>query len=139
MLLVLSASNAVARDYGCGKIPLISTVKEDGTRIGILASEEQFSKSPTWTPGKGEPPLPISKAVEIAEKWAKNEYKRYDDVKIDSIRLTQFGCMSQKGYWYYTFDFSPVIEGNVLHGSGNFAAVLMDGTVIGPTKVKERF
>lgn len=143
MLILLLAAWLVpsvsAKDFDCGKVPLLSTTKEDGSKVVLLASEEQFMQAPTWAPGKGEPPLSVSRAVQIAEKWAKNEYKRYDTVKIESIHLTEFGCIRRNGYWYYTIHFSPVIDGNVLHGSGHFAAVLLNGTVIGPTKQKSDF
>ena len=139
VFLVLLAGHAAAKDYDCSKVPLLTTVKEDGSKVGLLASEEQFSKSPAWSPEKGEPPLSISKAVQIAAKWAKNEYKRYDGVKIEVITLNDYGCMSGKGHWYYTFHFAPVMDGSVLHGSGYFAAVLMNGTVVGPTKLKDGF
>ena len=139
LVLVLLASitaHVSAKEYECSKFPLLTTTKDDGSRIGLVASEEQLSNSATWKPGKGEPPLSVSKAVEIAEKWAKNEYKRYDSVKIEVITLSEYGCMSGKGYWYYTFHFAPIMDGSALHGSGHFAAVLMNGTVIGPVKLK---
>jgi hypothetical protein len=43
----------------------MTTIGLDGTKIGILISEGQFAKAPSWSVGSGEPPLPISKAVEI--------------------------------------------------------------------------
>ena len=99
-----------------------------------------MTKTPKWSPGEGEPPLPISQVVAIATKWAKGKYTRYDSVKIRSIDLDERGCGSLKGHWYYIVNFTPVIDGNAVFGSGNFAAVLMDGTVIGPQVVKgDRF
>jgi hypothetical protein len=83
--------------------------------------------------------LPLSKAVQLAEQWARNEYKRYESVRVHSISLGEYGCPDQKGHWYYTVYFSPVIDGNVLFGSGHFAAVLMNGVVVGPSQAKGNF
>jgi hypothetical protein len=33
--------------------------------------------------------------------------------------------------------FVPVMNGNAVYGGGTFAAVLLDGTIIGPTKLKD--
>ncbi|MEE8548937.1 MAG: hypothetical protein V3S74_05645 [Alphaproteobacteria bacterium] len=126
--------------YECGRYPVMSTTKEDGTRIGLIIHNEQIEKTPKWSPGEGEPPLPLAQTIAIATKWAKGKYSRYDSVKVWSIDLKEFGCGSLKGHWYYIVHFKPVIDGNTLFGGGNFAAVLMDGTVIEPEIVKgDRF
>lgn len=80
--------------------------------------------------------LSIAKAVQLAEAWAKSEFKRYDSAKTNAISLTSYGCPDQKERWYYVLHFSPMIDGHVLFGSGHFSGVLMDGTVISPTKVE---
>jgi hypothetical protein len=125
-----------ARDYTCGSHPMLTITKEDGSKVGLVISPDQVSNTPEWTPAMGEPPLALSKAVQLAEQWAKNEYKRYDGVQVRSINLGEYGCPAQKGHWYYTVYFAPVIDGNVLFGSGYFAAVLMNGTVVGPTPMQ---
>ena len=135
-VLMLSSGLAHA---GCGDRPVMTTQKEDGTTIGVVITEEQQNKAPKWKPGSGEPPLSLSKAIDAALAWGKKNYKRYDDVQVQSISLSAIGCSTAKDKWYYLVHFSPIIDGNALYGSGYFAGVLMDGTVIGPTPVKRDF
>jgi hypothetical protein len=130
-----SASLWAGDSYSCGSHPMLTSTKEDGSKVGLIISPDQISKTLEWRPGTGEPPLTISKAVQLAQEWAKGEYKRYDGVQVRSISLGEYGCPEQKRHWYYTVYFSPVIEGNVLYGSSNFAAVLMNGDVVGPVKL----
>ncbi|NNG02516.1 MAG: hypothetical protein HKM95_00240 [Inquilinus sp.] len=136
--VLLAASDALAS--GCGGHPVLSTTREDGTSIGLVISGEQMAETPVWLPEEGEPPLPLSHAARIALEWAEGVYTRYDSVHIHSINLRSYGCWSSRGpdlrsRWYYVFNFAPVIDGNSVFGGGNFAAVLMDGTVIGPETV----
>lgn len=37
--------------------------------------------------------------------------------------------------WLHIVSLAPVIDGNRLYGGGYFVGVLMDGTVIPPTKI----
>ena len=96
----------------------------------------QISSSPPWTPEAGEPPLALSKAVQLATEWAKKEYKRFDGVQVRSINVTAYGCPAPKDRWYYTVHFAPIMDTIPLLVPGYFVAVLMDGTIIGPTTVK---
>jgi hypothetical protein len=113
---------------------MIRTIKADGTEIGLYVSEERVSQTAKWSPGTGNPPLVITRAIEIALEWAEQEYSRYDSVEINEISLREYGCSTVEGHWVYIFDFRPVIDGNSLLGGANWAAVLMDGSVIGPTE-----
>ncbi len=135
-LIGVAGGPACGEASECGRYPLLTTTKEDGTRIGVVVSDEQMKKTPKWSPGKGEPPLPLTQAIAIATKWAKGKYTRYDSVKVWNIDLQERGCGNLKGRWYYIVHFKPVIDGNAVFGGGNFAAVLMDGTVIGPQVIK---
>ena len=128
-----------ASDYSCGSHPMLTTTREDGSKLGLVILPDQIASTPEWTPGTGEPPLALSKAVQLAEQWAKNEYKRYDSVQVRNITLSEYGCPEQKRHWYYTVYFAPVIDGNVLFGSGYFAAVLMNGSIVGSTPIKDNF
>jgi hypothetical protein len=138
-LLAAVTTSALAGGPDCGDHPVMTAMKDDGTAIGIVISEEQRKRSPTWNIESGEPPLSISKAVAAAKAWGKKTYTRYDDVRIHSVSLSPIGCFSVKDKWYYLVNFSPIIDGNSVYGSGYFAAVLMDGTVVGPVPVKRDF
>ena len=139
VLVAVASLGAHAQSRECGNHPVLTTTKEDGRTIGIIISDEQRRKAPNWNIDSGEPPLSISKAVVAAKAWAKKTYTRYDDVQIQSISLSSFGCSSMKDKWYYTVSFTPIIDGNAVFSGGYFAAVLMDGTVVGPVPVKRDF
>ena len=130
------AMNAMADNSDCYKRPVITTRLDDGTPVGILISGAQFKRAPMWSPEKGEPSLSIARVVEIANKWAKTKYQGFDSVRIRSIDLTEYGCPEAPKYWYYNVHFLPEKAGKPLY-SGHVAAVLLDGTVIGPTRVDD--
>jgi hypothetical protein len=138
-LLAAFACMAQADRPGCGDRPVLTSIKDDGTAIGIVISDEQRSKMPRWSIDSGDPPLALSKAIAAAKAWAKKAYTRYDDVRVDSISLSSFGCATARDQWYYLVNFSPIIDGNVLFGGTYFAAVLMDGSVVAPVPVKRDF
>ena len=83
----------------------------------------------------GEPPLSVSQAYKRVQQWAKSEYSRYDSVGVREIAISEFSCSLVEDIWYYRIDLVPVFDGNEIWGGGNFAAVLMDGTVVGPTEL----
>jgi hypothetical protein len=132
VLLSLTAANAAAQTE-CGKHSVMSTEDDKGRRIELVLDSAKVAKTPRWTPGDGDPPLSLARAVTAALAWAKERYKRYDSVTIREIALVEYSCSSVTGRWYYRVDFMPMMEGSRLLGSGNFAAVLMDATVIAPT------
>jgi hypothetical protein len=136
--IICASIGAAAQDRGCGKRPVITTKLEDGTSIGVLVSEAQHKKAPAWSPGRGEPPISIARVADIAEKWAKVKYRDYDSVKIQSINLSEYGCYGEPKYWHYIVHFIPVKNGQPQFG-GYFAVVLLDGTLIEPTRVKDAF
>ena len=118
---------------------LMAERNNDGTVVGLVVTPAQFARAPTWKPGKGEPPLSISRVVEVARAWGKTQFKGYDSFEVRSISLNQSGCTPGETYWYYLVVFTPVSAGKPAHGNGQFAGVLLDGTVIGPTAVKDAF
>lgn len=101
-------------------------------KIVLRVSESQIEQASSWTIKDGEPPFSISQVYQAAKTWVKDKYSRYDDVEIDGIRIQPHGCSMHNNKWLYVVDFNPTIDGNKLWGSGNWAAVLMDGTIVGP-------
>ncbi|MCP5014606.1 MAG: hypothetical protein GY938_04905 [Ketobacter sp.] len=79
--------------------------------------------------------MSISEAHRLVMEWSKTEYSKYDSVGVRSIELSTYGCSAVNNRWYYRFDLKPVFDGNEVWGAGNWAAVLMDGTVIGSTEI----
>ncbi len=119
---------------GGGEYPVMSTQKDDGTKIGLFVSQAQIERTQSWTPAQGEPPLGLAPAYQVVKQWWRAQNTRYDDVNVREITLRKYGCSLVADRWYYVIDLNPVIDGNELWGSGNWVAVLMDGTVIGSRK-----
>lgn len=132
LLCVLGLDLWSAYGFECGRMAVHSVIIDDGKKLSLFMSEEQFDPTLEWSPGQGEPPLSISKATKLALDWAKNKYSRFDSVGIWSIAMYRYSCFTSKEHWFYIFNFQPIIEGAKLFGGAHFAAVLMDGTVIGP-------
>jgi len=137
MTLALSAAVYAHTAAACGDSPIFTMTKEDGTKIGLVISESDLAGVQQWTPGKGEPPLSVSKAIDIALKWGKTEYTRFDELRIQGIDINSSSCGRGQGTWYYLISFTPVIDGNALFGSGYFVAVLMNGKVVAPRKLQD--
>ena len=131
MALFLFATGPVAA-CGGGDYPVMSTRKDDGTQIGLFISQAQIDRTQAWKPELEEPPLSVSAAYRAAIDWGRQHYTRYDGVNVRELSLNKYNCSLVSDRWYYVFDLNPVIDGNELWSGGNWAAVLMDGTVIGP-------
>lgn len=130
---MLLSTGPVAWGFECQDLPLMQLRTQDGANIRIYALDELMDRTKTWDMDRrGDPPLPLSRALAIARNWAEKTYKDADEVRIGRISLHERRCGFARGRWYYIFDFDPVQDGKLLLGTGHFAAVLMDGTVIGP-------
>jgi hypothetical protein len=132
----LITSQVFAQDASCGSQAMMTIAKADGSKSGLFISPTQISNSPAWSPETSEPPLSFSKAVQLATEWAKKEHKRFDGVQVRGINVTPYVCPTPKDRWYYTVHFAPIIDSIPLLAPGYFVAVLMDGTLVGPTPVK---
>jgi hypothetical protein len=135
-LLVAGSCDA----YGeCASHAFYSTQREDGTRIGLTATDAELARDPAWTPGHGEPPISTGRAYDLALAWARANWKRYDSFGLESIDLQSVGCYSTGDKWLYVVHLAPVIDGNRLFGGAYVLAVLMDGSIIAPTTMKKDF
>ena len=136
LILALVVSTSVFA-YECGDHPFSSTSKQDGSKIGLFATLEDFDGSKSWSIENGEPPLSISEAVVIVKAWAASFYTRFDSVAVSSFRMQGDVCWKAKDQWVYVFDLAPIIDGNKLYGSAYMAAVTMSGKVIEPREYSE--
>ena len=98
-----------------------------------------MAREPAWTPGRGEPPISPGRAYDLAQVWARANWKRYDSFGLESINLRAVGCDSSNRKWLYEVSLAPFIEGNRLFGGGYTLGVLMDGSIIAPAPVKKDF
>ena len=135
-LVAISAACSAAYP-SCGSHPFFSMRKDDGTTIGLVASEEDVAKGPAWTPGHSEPPLSPGKAIQLATAWAQSNWKRFDSFRVHTITLQGFGCDTQHEKWLYVVDMAPVVDGNAMFGGAYFVGVLMDGSILPAKPVKD--
>ncbi len=129
MVLFPGAAGAMC---GSTNHPVMSTVKQDGTQIGLFITQAEIERTQPWKPEHGEPPLSVSAAYRTIKTWGQQRYSRYDDVSVRDISLKRYGCSLVQDRWYYVFELNPIIDDNELWAVGNWAAVLMDGFVIAP-------
>ena len=120
----------------CTKRVVVSEKGDDGVTTGIVISSAQFKQAPKWFPGEGDPPLSISRAIEIADQWGQAAYRNFDSVQIDSVGLDQYGCPGDTKYWYYLVRFRTIKDGTPFFG-GNFVAILFDGKLISPGRLAD--
>lgn len=132
--LVLSVLlSSVAWGMECQDLPLMQLRLQDGTVVQIFALDEQINGTKAWDMNEtSDPPLPLSKALRIAQNWAAKNYPGFDQIRIGRISLNERRCGFSRGRWFYVFDFDPVKDGKLQLGTEHFVAILMDGRVIPP-------
>lgn len=118
----------------CDRIPLEMVSNNEGVTYAVYLSESQLENMPSWNPAAGEPPLSLSEAYRLAMDWAGERYAKYDSFEIDAIALKPISCHPYRDRWYFKVEFEPRFDGNRVYGIGNYAVILLDGTVIGPKK-----
>ncbi len=129
----LFASSALA----CDSRAVFTATNGSGAKTGLFLSQDDFLASPDWDPAAGSPPLSIGSAISIAFEWAKRANEKYDGVVFAGLSLHEYSCRSGPTYWYYVVDFTPTFDGNEVFGARSWVAVLLDGSVIGPTEMQE--
>jgi hypothetical protein len=140
LLAVATAVLFTSAVYGeCGDHAFYSTRKDDGTGIGLVATDKDLTHDPVWAPGHAEPPIGPGRAYDLAVAWAGSNWKRFDSFGLESINLQTVGCDPSNRKWVYVVSLAPVIDGNRLFGGNYMVGVLMDGTVIAPTALKKEF
>ena len=135
LLAALSLNAELA--HACGGFPVMSTELFDGRKVELVIDWHLLLRADAWAPGRGDPPLSVASATEIAMAWAKDRYVRFDDVSVREISLLSLGCQKEERRWYYVFDLAPMMDGREMLSSGDWVAVLMDGTVI-ETRTSEK-
>jgi hypothetical protein len=126
--------------YGrCAPDVFYTSQKEDGTTVGLVATDADMARDPAWTPGHGEPPMSPARAYDLALAWARANWKHYDSFGLRDIDLTSVGCDSSPTKWLYVVSLVPVINGNRLYRGLWFIGVFMDGSIIVQTPVKKDF
>ena len=140
---VVSASCTCASDHvlDFGSTP-VSTISWDSYRYGATTDGQMIwwnvsfadvADTPDWLPGE-EPPLPISKAIQLAER----EVPKYTDLpaayRLDQVEWMHIGShMNEAQKWIYliTFEREYTYQGRHFDARGTLRIpVLLDGRVI---------
>jgi hypothetical protein len=125
-----------AQSAAVEKVNLTTYVDENGKTTEYLTTQNVLEKCPEWTLDK-EPPLPIQKAVKIAEEHIKVKYPQFTSFKIIHIALSPVYNSKYRNRWYYDISVQAVANLGGVSASSHFnVIVLMDGTIVEPTEVK---
>lgn len=114
----------------CGNTTVLSATSASGEKVELTLDSAAVEKTQEWKPGSGDPPLAVSKATQTALEWGKKHFSRFDGFEISRISLSNAACSGSNNHWYYVFEYTPIMAGNRMYGGGNWAAILMDGTLV---------
>jgi len=114
----------------CGNATVLSATSASGEKVELVLDSGAVEKTPEWKPGSGDPPLAVAKATQAALEWGKKHFSRFDGFEISRISLSNAACSGGNNHWYYVFEYTPIMAGNRMYGGGNWAAILMDGTLV---------
>ena len=129
MLLVAKAAASESCEQGNESMTVL---RSDQTRVSLVLSRQKLAETPGWNAGVDSPPLSLSAAVDIASKWGNKRYSEFDEIAISAISLKSSPCRRLPQRWYFVFEFSTWKAGRPSSSSGNWLAVLMDGSIVEP-------
>lgn len=136
LALLLFALFLSSAGWACDREAAYVQEVKDGRKFAIFMTREQVKRSPVWK-DSGMPAMTWMRASDFLIKWAKTKYAGYDEVKLYQIQIEGFPCSDLQQYRFYVFQLYLARKGEEILGGEHFAAVLLDGTVIGPTELKK--
>jgi hypothetical protein len=135
---------ATALPAAPANISLLNTVVQ-GERTEYLIDIETLKGTPDWGPDKKEPPLAVSEACRIAVEAGRRRFPKADNISIQSVTLRSTEYHSGPSptgppdivRWHYEVGILPIVSGETDYSaSGSFIVILMDGSIIAPTRSK---
>lgn len=120
----------------CDDKPVYVERLVDGRTFAIFMERTQVEQSPVWK-DEGMSEMTWMAASKYLAKWADERYKHYDEWKYFQIRIEGFECPELAQHRFYLFHLVVIKDGKKTIGREHFAAVLLDGTVFGPTEITE--
>jgi hypothetical protein len=136
LVLAVGAPALSAQTAGDERI-LFSTSSDGGDTTEFWASDAALLKTPEWRPADGDPPLSVASAVAIATAAARAQHPKFDDVEVRDVHIMAGSCGRGATRWFYSIDFSPVIDGQKMYGGNIGAVVLMNGDPVNP-RIKKK-
>ena len=136
LIVLLSIFMFAVQGSAGDTVLLTEHIDENGKRTAFVTTKDVIEKSPSWKLDK-EPPLPIHKAIQIADKWIKTKYPKFTAFNIISVSISKIWEHKQKDKWYYTISTAASADVDGISAHTYFSViVLMDGTVVGPSSPK---
>ena len=113
-------------------IDLEQTTNGEGVTRSFSIPKSAAVRIPEWLPEKGEPPLKLAKAIQLATEAASANSSDHATFVARSVRLQLVSCDEPVGNrWYYVLDCVPRQSGGGLGMSESVPiVVLMDGTLV---------
>ena len=124
-----------AHAFACDANPVYRESLPDGRTFAIFMTTAQVQRSPRWN-DDGQPAMTWMAATRYLGEWAREQYRGHDDVKYYQIGIKSFECPDLKDHRFYLFHLVVRNNGVETYGGQHFAAVLLDGTVVGPREIK---
>ncbi len=113
------------------RIDLERTTNGEGITRSFAIQRSAALGIPEWFPEKGEPPLKMAKAIQLATHAASTGSPRHAEFVARAIRLQLVSCSEPVGNrWYYVLDCVPRLGGGLGMSESVPVVVLMDGTVV---------
>jgi hypothetical protein len=109
------------------------TYSSEGRReTEFCISSADARRLPAWDPEKEEPPLAVSRAIEIGRAHAKSMRPKWDDAAIVGIEIAplHIGADGPPWKWYYNLNISPSPYPESRYRGDFHLVILMDGTVV---------
>ena len=137
------AGSAVAEE----NFPVVLLESKDakGGAVQFQTDLKTLYHAPRWTlyaDRKGDPPLSIGAAAEIAQKAVLVRTPKADGVSFTSVRFLKRDISYSGGgfiAWFYVFSFEPIFPtgpASIEAGPNMEIVVLLDGTAIYPSPTK---
>jgi hypothetical protein len=117
------------------EVELGSVQSEGGPTRTFAVTATRLSKTPTWSPGKGWPPVSLDQALTTAQQWISKVNPKLERFSPMDIRLScaypNLGVAGERR-WFWSITFDAFLGEYTLGGGPLEAVVLMDGSIVEP-------
>lgn len=121
----------------CGVLEVVSA-SDDYYDYKFIMDTKKLEMTPKWELGVGSQAVSLNRAVELTKNYINSIAKPGRDIQVASIALRRSPCMFSRDSWYYFVELMALKDNVPLIESGLWLGILMDGTLIYPTKALRR-
>jgi len=123
-LLLLSAFVSAATE---GELVLTFAPSGDGQYRVFTMPQSNAAALPEWTPGNGEPPLPLSSALAKADERLRSQAPAPEELTLAHIHLTKKVAPGAPDIWFYMIIFTNSVKTKWNPSESYHVVLLMDG------------